>query len=118
MYVVKLVSSSIDGQQVDANIAQYFSKKYKWFNLSMEVDTNNHEYDTLLKVINNKFMYEGANGISDVSVLEVTRAVNKLKLNKCDCVFGVSSNGFEKGRSFSLKLSSALSAIRQPTIWF
>jgi len=60
-------------------------------------DRNIHEYGTLLNVISNRIIHEDANVIADVSVPEVIKVVSKLKVNKHDVVFELSSNSFKQG---------------------
>ena len=55
-------------------------------------DTNSRQYGTFLTVIYNKIIQEDANVSSDVSVLEVIKVVNKLKLNKHDGIFDLFGN--------------------------
>ena len=51
----------------------------------------------MLYVINDRISQEDSNILSHVTTLEVIRAVNKLKLNKQDGIFELSSNGFKEG---------------------
>jgi len=95
--VVRLVSIPIDRQQGDASLAQYSFDKYKQLFKLANSYTNSNECCTLLTVINNRIIHGNVYVISDVSPIEVTRAVNQLKLNKHDGIFVFSSSGFKKG---------------------
>jgi len=91
----KVVSNTIDGHDDNDNIAGVFAAKYnKLFNLP-ESDTNCHEYGALFDVINNKIKSEDAISMSQVSALDVIRAVNKMKDGKHDGIFELSTNGFK-----------------------
>ena len=103
----KLISNNIDGHYTDGEIANNFSDKYKTlFNLP-ESDTNVHNYDDLFDVINDRVAHESLQ-VSHVSTQDVIRAVNKLKLNKNDGVYDLSSNGFKEAPVKLLEHISAL----------
>ena len=66
---VQIVSTSIDGQHDDKQIAQHFSDKYKeLFNLPQS-NTNSHEYGKLLYGINDIISQEDSNIFSHVYVI-------------------------------------------------